>query len=89
MSSKNFNHARKSGYVHHILHDFVVRRTRLLDSDLTHIASDVRHECLLVSIFFQDRHGKLVAASLRNLLSAQHFEGIPSVTDPVSCDDVF
>jgi len=89
MPSKNFNHARKSGYVHHILPDFVVRRTRLLNSDLTHIASDVRHECLLVSIFFQDRHGKLVAASLRNLLSAQHFEGIPSVTDPVSCDDVF
>lgn len=54
MPSKSFNHTCKSAYVHHILQYFMVQCTHLLDSDLTHIASDVCHECSLTSKFFQD-----------------------------------
>jgi hypothetical protein len=86
--SKHLPLARKSEYVRLILHDFIVQRTRLLDSDLTHIVSNVCHECLLISKFFQDRYGKSVAASFRCSLTKPQFEGIQAIFEPTSCDDV-
>ena len=86
--SKSFRHVRKSEYVRLILHDFSLQRTHLLDCDLSHIASDIRHEYSLISKFFQDRYGNSVAPSLRCLVTKQQFEGISSILEPVGHDDV-
>ena len=59
-----------------ILHDFLCKRTEILDSDLF-------QSTLQIALYFKDRYGDLVAGSFRTLCTAGDFVGFTVELDAV------